>query len=146
MQVRSLTRFEGAARKAVFDLKYGRHTDIASVLGPLMAAIVPAKPFTLVPVPLHSSRRRFRGFNQSEVLARSIAKMIGVPVMAGGLARVRKTADQIGLDAVQRRANVAGAFAWRGMNDLEAVVFSARKRSAFSEEDAKHLKAEEGKR
>jgi ComF family protein len=64
----------------------------------------------LVPVPLHSRRRRRRGFNQAEAIARSI----GLPSRAL-LRRVRATPSQTDLPAARRHANVRGAFrlAWR---------------------------------
>jgi ComF family protein len=59
-----------------------------------------------VPVPLHASRRRERGFNQAEDLARSI----GLPIVAA-LRRVRRTPPQADLPAGKRHGNVRGAFA-----------------------------------
>jgi ComF family protein len=60
----------------------------------------------VIPVPLHSSRRRHRGFNQAEDLARHLQ----LPVVAG-LARVRATQTQTGLPAAQRHRNMRDAFA-----------------------------------
>ena len=69
----------------------------------------------IVPVPLDAARRRARGFNQAEELARALALTIaGDYSLATGLARVRETRPQVGLDRVARRENVGGAFAWRG--------------------------------
>ena len=59
-----------------------------------------------VPVPLHPSRRRERGFNQAADLARHL----GLPVIHA-LRRVRATAAQAGLPAARRHGNVRGAFA-----------------------------------
>src|SRR6185312_8735687 len=59
-----------------------------------------------IPVPLHASRRRHRGFNQAADLARHV----GLPVCAA-LTRQRATATQTGLAAAQRRRNVRDAFA-----------------------------------
>ncbi|MCB1183888.1 ComF family protein, partial [bacterium] len=62
----------------------------------------------LVPLPLHSRRRRERGFNQAEILARRGG---GPPVASGLLRRIRSTAQQARRpDAAARLANVAGAF------------------------------------
>jgi ComF family protein len=63
----------------------------------------------VVPVPLHRSRERARGFNQ----ARELSRCLGCP-MLDALVRTRKTASQADLTAAKRAANVAGAFAWRG--------------------------------
>ena len=67
----------------------------------------------VVPVPLHRSRLRRRGFNQAELLARGVARKINAPV-SGTLQVVRRIGDQVELSAAGRRANVAGAFRARG--------------------------------
>ena len=61
-----------------------------------------------VPVPLHRSRERARGFNQ----AREIARHLGLPI-AEALARTRRTPSQADLPAARRHANVRGTFEWR---------------------------------
>jgi ComF family protein len=114
VSVRAVAQFEGAAREAVHALKYAGHTDIASVLGPLMADRLPADTSAIIPVPLHFTRRHQRGFNQAEVLARYIAKHRGIRVLSRSLRRVRRTDTQVSLTAKERRANVAGAFQFRG--------------------------------
>jgi competence protein ComFC len=63
----------------------------------------------VVPVPLHRSRLRNRGFNQAERLARGVAERINATV-SDTLEVVRSTRDQVELSAAQRRANVAGAY------------------------------------
>jgi ComF family protein len=70
-------------------------------------------PVVLVPVPLHPRRRLERGFNQSELLARELARRTGLEVAAKALVRRKDTAPQAGLSAAERRRNVAGAFAVR---------------------------------
>jgi ComF family protein len=59
-----------------------------------------------VPVPLHRSRRRQRGFNQAE----DLAEALGIPVVTA-LRRVRATPSQVALPAARRHRNVRGAFA-----------------------------------
>ena len=66
----------------------------------------------LVPVPLHPSRLRYRGFNQSLLLAQYVGALLGVEVR-DALERTRRTDAQASLGAEQRQANVAGAFAAR---------------------------------
>lgn len=68
----------------------------------------------LVPVPLHRSRRRTRGFNQADLLARLVAPSLGLPVARDALRRTRATAQQARLtDGAARRRNLDGAFAAR---------------------------------
>jgi ComF family protein len=67
----------------------------------------------VVPVPLHSSKRRQRGFNQAELIARSALKAMhdkGFQLVANVLQRVRPTISQIGLTRPQRQENIRGAF------------------------------------
>jgi len=68
---------------------------------------------TVVPVPLHASRLRSRGFNQAEVLARALASASGRVCVPDLLARVRETKPQT--DALHRRGNVRGAFLSRAL-------------------------------
>lgn len=112
--VRAATRFEGPIRQAIHRLKYGNLTAVAPALAELLAAAYREAGWSVdlvVPVPLHPARRRQRGYNQAERLARPLAAALGLPLTPRALRRVRATADQIGLDAAGRRANVAGAFA-----------------------------------
>jgi ComF family protein len=68
-------------------------------------------PGAIVPVPLHPSRLRKRGYNQALELAKPLAKRFGVPVIHDALRRTRATHAQTELTAIQRRRNVRGAFA-----------------------------------
>jgi len=65
---------------------------------------------TVVPVPLHLSRLRWRGFNQAQVLIAPLARRAGVSCDAFSLERTRPTLPQVRLDAAMRRRNVHGAF------------------------------------
>ena len=67
----------------------------------------------LTPVPLHWRRQWQRGFNQSESLAREIARRCGIPLVKV-LRRVRPTETQAGLSNADRRRNVVAAFRCRG--------------------------------
>ena len=85
---------------------------LARTMSCLAATGVPGGEPMLVPVPLHGRRRRRRGFNQADLLARLIAERRGLSVGADVLRRRRSTGQQAKLeDAQARRCNVAGAFA-----------------------------------
>lgn len=64
----------------------------------------------LVPVPLHASRRRARGFDQAAWLARAAAGPLGAPVRPGVLRRLRATLPQGDPRVGSRTENVQGAF------------------------------------
>lgn len=75
----------------------------------------------IVPVPLHPLKRREREFNQSERLARGLARMVGVPLDAALVRRRRATPSQTRLTRAQRAENVTGAFE-AGAAELPAGV------------------------
>lgn len=66
---------------------------------------------TLVPVPVSKMRRRYRGFNQAEVLAEGLAKELGLST-ARLVKRVRNTAPLSGLSPKERRKNLADSLVW----------------------------------
>lgn len=67
----------------------------------------------LLPVPLHPGRRRARGYNQAELLARELGKNLGLPAESGIVLRIRSTTPQKELGRWERKQNLADAFAMR---------------------------------
>ena len=110
-RTRAIGIYEGTLRSIVHALKYDGRRSLARPLAALMrecgAGVLDGADFA-VPVPLHYTRRRQRGFNQ----AADLAAHIGLPVVAA-LKRTRATAAQAGVPASRRHANVRGAFATR---------------------------------
>jgi Predicted amidophosphoribosyltransferases len=82
----------------------------------------PALPEAIVPVPLHISRLRERGFNQAHELARPLARHLGIPLRPGWLERTRRTDAQSDLDAEGRAGNVRGAFVARVPSGIRHVA------------------------
>ena len=112
---RAPLRYEGVGEEVVHALKYRGYTRVVERLAaPLMLRVLDrGERFdAVVPVPLHRSRLRRRGFNQAELLARGLAVGLNAPV-SDKLRSVRRTRDQVELSAAERRANVEGAFAAR---------------------------------
>ena len=109
--VRSAVWLAEGAREAVHALKYGGLPRIADDLAAAMAAdLLPTdEASVLVPIPLAPKRLRQRGYNQSEALARALARLWRIPVV-DMLIRSRETATQTALTPETRLANVAGAF------------------------------------
>jgi ComF family protein len=111
--IRSVFYFEGPLREAIHCFKYQGRTELAGPLGDLMAAYwarraIPAD--VVVPVPLHPTRLRERGYNQAALLAREMADRVDIMVDECVLARRRATRPQVDLNAGQRRENVRDAF------------------------------------
>jgi len=99
----------------IHQLKYDRRAALAMGLADRMALVLSSYPWVkhidmIVPVPLHPSRARSRGYNQSQLLAEHLGNMFGVPVVSKVLERIRPTESQTRLNQEQRRKNVAGAF------------------------------------
>lgn len=67
-------------------------------------------PGAIIPVPLHRSRLRERGFNQALEIAQPISRTLGISLRTDLIARTRATSAQSDLDAVARRRNLRGAF------------------------------------
>jgi ComF family protein len=113
LSVRSAVWLEEGARRVVHALKYGGLPRVAGDLAAAMGGVRPPVdgPSALVPIPLARRRLRERGYNQSEVLARALARQWRIPVLAHALVRTRETATQTALTPETRLANVAGAFA-----------------------------------
>lgn len=78
-----------------------------------------ALPNLLIPVPLHPSRLRERGFNQALVLARQLGEELQIPVAQDLLTRVRQTPPQQGLSAKARKRNLRRAFQLHADSEYE---------------------------
>jgi len=97
-------------------MKYEAKLSIARLLAKGMCERIDLSNFVtlsdviLAPVPLHPRRRRERGYNQSELLAKELAKAWNIPLNAKALRRARDTAQQALLSAEERHSNVQGAF------------------------------------
>jgi ComF family protein len=112
--VRSVFVYEHAARDAVHALKFRGLSAIAPRMAGLMAQrLVDWGPpiDSIVPVPLAGSRRRQRGYNQSELLAKELSRLTALPLAPRALLRPRSASPQYRLsDRDERRRNVSGAF------------------------------------
>jgi len=112
-RARAAARYSATMRELIQSFKYrDRHEGLplfARWLAKAGAELL-ADADLIVPVPLYPSRLWWRRFNQSAMLAQAVGRLTGVPVDCFTLARVRRTATQVGLTADQRRRNVAGAF------------------------------------
>ncbi|HYC79047.1 MAG TPA: phosphoribosyltransferase family protein [Planctomycetota bacterium] len=111
--------YSGLVRTLLTRLKYAGDRHAAAALGALLAPAAVAlaaraRPDCVVPAPTSASRRRRRGFDQAELLAKSAAKVLGAPCLAGVLRRVARRPPQAGLDRSERLANLDGAFASEG--------------------------------
>jgi ComF family protein len=106
--------YHGPVVGVVHLFKYSFWPSLADQLTGLIAerlhALYPGwRPDALIPVPLHKKRLRWRGFNQSLLLAERLAEFWKTPLIEP-LARVRNTTPQVRLEPEARLANITGAF------------------------------------
>lgn len=116
--MRAPFEYAGLVRDLILRLKFAPEPALAAPLGRCLAAAVARLPLfpgpdLIVPVPLHARRRRVRGFNQAERLARPLAAASGWRIGSRVLVRLRDTEPQSGKTAGERRRNVGGAFRCR---------------------------------
>ncbi len=93
-------------------LKYEGEKGIAPVLAKWMHERIKQEQLqvqAVVPVPMHESKLAARGYNQSQLIAETLGRLMRVPV-ADCLLRNRETKEQFGLDKLQRILNIDGAF------------------------------------
>lgn len=109
--------YDGELRELIHLLKYDQVHPAAAVLGSMLASATAklqlSRDILVVPVPLHRSKRRQRGFNQAELIARVALKAMhhkGFQLATNILERVKPTVSQIGLTRHQREQNLRGAF------------------------------------
>jgi ComF family protein len=110
--------YRGGLERLVHALKFERHDFLAPPLGMLMAAVHAGRSDddfdAIVPVPLHRRRMRERGYNQAELLARTVSRMSGIRLDTRLLRRSREGAPQATLKRAERAANVRNAYASSG--------------------------------
>lgn len=117
----SVFAYRGIVKKAIKKIKYRYVSDVArelteaflSVCGEdqYFAALCRRPEIALVSIPLHSSKQRVRGFNQTEVIGKKIAVGFGLPFWSKMLVRTKPTRAQFSLDKKDRESNIRGAFA-----------------------------------
>lgn len=106
---------KGTGASIVHALKYGGWHATADAMAERMSRVawpyeLAASRTALLPVPLSESRRRERGYNQSEELAKGLAKRWRLPIWCDAIERARVTETQTRLTPEERLANVSGAF------------------------------------
>jgi len=113
VQLEWCAAYNGPARACLHALKYDGERRLVTPLAEIMAARWVRAGIggdVLVPVPVHAARRRQRGFDQAELLAVEIGRVLKLPV-AMAVTRATKTTAQHALGKSARAANVGHAFA-----------------------------------
>ena len=111
----ALLNYNDVAQNSMIQIKYHNKREYLDFYGAALAVryedtIRKMNVDAIVPVPIHPSRRRTRGFNQAEILAKIVGNRLGIPVRTDLLKRTRKTLPQKELSAGERLKNLSGAF------------------------------------
>lgn len=98
--------------KLIHAMKYGERLPLAQALGKKLAqhAGRGSLPDCIIPMPLHPAKLRTRGFNQSLLLAATVARELGIELLPHACRRIRDTPPQSSLPWKERKRNVRGAF------------------------------------
>ncbi len=120
-----LGAYQGRLEKAIRALKFHSTRVVATPLGQSLGSAIQAVGWQadlIVPIPLHHSRERGRGFNQAELLAQAVGASLGVP-MQTALKRTRATKQQARLERDERMKNLVDAFAVaKPVTGLEVIL------------------------
>jgi ComF family protein len=111
--------------RLIQSLKYGHNLPLAEFFGDGIANSVKALPLPdlLIPMPLHQSRLRERGFNQAIEIGRSVSRKTGLPLVTGWCARIRETGPQAQLNLQERVKNIRNAFVCgEGLTGLKVAI------------------------
>ena len=120
----SAVAYDGVAREAMHALKFSAARPLADVMAAQIAANAPGALLcgeALVAVPAHPVRRRTRGFDPAELLARALARRTGLP-LARALTRGADAKRQLGADRETRRATGRLRFEARGPAPRHAIL------------------------
>lgn len=138
-------------RNLIHGLKYDRFRSLADLLGGFLVEYIAKfkisfpKDILLVPVPLHPSRFRGRGFNQAELIVLYVSDRIKVKSDVRALQKIRNTKAQVELSAQDRRRNLAGSFIVSDPNRIKnkaiLLVDDVKTTGSTLEEAARTLKA-----
>jgi ComF family protein len=104
---------KGILREAIQAFKYENSRPLAAILSERLILTLEQLAWhvdLIAPIPLHISRLRERGYNQSALLAEILADETRIPFEPNALLRLRNTPHQVGLSGEERLQNVSGAF------------------------------------
>jgi competence protein ComFC len=112
-KLRSFGYYSGPLRDAIVSLKYQRNIGLGEFFAPLLIEIIIQEKWTLdgiTAIPLSTIRKKERGYNQAELLARPIARALKLPYENKIISRKKHTASQVGLSVKERQLNMQDAF------------------------------------
>jgi len=123
-RILSATAFKGIAKEAIHKLKYGHLEELSLPLTLLILNYLQNidcqinNDFIVIPIPMHPKKKRRRGFNQSEEMAKIISKSTGIP-LSTTLIKIKETKPQMELNRIERIENIKNCFIVRDKKEIE---------------------------
>ncbi len=113
--IHSAFSYKSAAGASIKLLKFAYNPENAKPMGDILAGKarrLKTKDYDVVTaVPMMSNKKLSRGYNQSELIAKQMAKQLGIKFDAGCIKKMRETKEQHTLSGLERKTNIRGAFA-----------------------------------
>ncbi|MDJ0599309.1 MAG: ComF family protein [Crocosphaera sp.] len=109
--------YDGKLKQAIAAFKYDKNPKIGELLGIWLAetwqnysVIHPKIVPLIIPIPIHKNKKKIRGFNQSEIIARGFCQVTNYPLNTKSLMRIRQTKAMFSLTPEEKEKNIKGAF------------------------------------
>lgn len=117
----------GNVQKAIYQFKYHNRRIYSRFFGEELLsrygeAVRRWDITVIIPIPLSKKRRRVRGFNQAELLAKELSRGLNIPADTKSLIRIKDTKPQKQMDLRGRNINLRNAFAWKGRRRIRGNV------------------------
>lgn len=114
---------EGLLQKIMHEFKYNNKPHIGNIIGKYYGELLKNSDYLngmdcIIPIPLHKSKRRKRGYNQSEYLAEGISHTTKIPLVNDALIKIRKTESQTRKSLLERWLNVKEIFTVRNAEKI----------------------------
>lgn len=130
-KLRTIAAYDSTLQQAIHLFKFNKRSALSHTLKQLILENIPidlnlSDYDYVIPVPIHKVRLRERGFNQSTLISKGIAKVVGISVLEDVLIRQKNTSPQSSLDREARQNNIKGAFKLRDadkIRDKQILVF-----------------------
>ncbi len=110
---RSVYIYDGKVKQIVEDFKYNKFKKLSDFIAGRMQELLAReypKIHVLVPIPIHPTRKRERGFSQTELIAKKLSSLTGINCDCENLIRIKHTKSQATLTRKERKSNLKDAF------------------------------------
>ncbi len=102
--------YDEVSEKGIYSLKSGHGAGAAEFFGDVLSSRIKGEYDAVVPVPMTKKKRRMRGYNQAELIAKAVSDRTGIPVLSEALMKNSDDTEQHTLSAVDRAKHIRGLF------------------------------------